>query len=43
MMVGAHFMSDVLIGGTMSFITMIVCREIFVVKGKNVKALIGKE
>ena len=42
-MVGAHFMSDVLMGGTISFLSMIIFREIFVVKGANVKALFGKE
>ncbi len=41
--VGAHFMSDVLIGGTMSFLTMLLVREIFVCKGSNVKAMFGKE
>jgi membrane-associated phospholipid phosphatase len=40
--VGAHFFSDVLIGGTMSFLTMILVREIFVCKGANVKAMFGK-
>lgn len=41
--VGAHFMSDVLVGGTMSFVTMIIVREILICRGANVKALFGKE
>lgn len=43
MMVGAHFMSDVLIGGTLSFVLMILCRELVILKGSNLKALFGKE
>ena len=39
MMVGAHFFSDVLIGGTFSFVLMIIAREIFIFKGANLKAL----
>ncbi|MCQ2462315.1 MAG: phosphatase PAP2 family protein [Clostridia bacterium] len=39
--VGAHFFSDVLVGGTFSFVTMIIAREIFVCKGSNIKALKG--
>jgi len=42
MMVGAHFMSDVLMGGTFSFILMLISREIFILHGANVKALFGK-
>lgn len=41
--VGAHFMSDVLMGGTIAFLSMIIFREIFVVKGENVKALFSKK
>ncbi len=41
-MVGAHFMSDVLMGGTFSFILMIISREIFVLKGASLKALFSK-
>lgn len=37
--VGAHFFSDVLIGGTLSFVCTIIAREVFVLKGRNVKAL----
>lgn len=40
--VGAHFFSDVLMGGTISFVCMIIAREIFVCKGANVKALFSK-
>ena len=38
-MVGAHFMSDVLMGGTLSFVLMIIAREIIVLKGENLKVL----
>ena len=41
--VGAHFFSDVLVGGTCAFVCMIISREIFVCKGANVKAMFGKE
>jgi membrane-associated phospholipid phosphatase len=41
--VGAHFFSDVLVGGTCAFVCMILSREIFVCKGANVKAMFGKE
>ena len=40
MMVGAHFMSDVLMGGTFSFVLMIISREIFIFKGANLRALV---
>ena len=39
---GAHFMSDVLVGGTLSFVTMIIVREIFILKCRNIKILFGK-
>ncbi len=39
---GAHFMSDVLVGGTASFVTMIIAREIFILKGRNLKIVFGK-
>ena len=42
MVAGAHFMSDVLVGGTAAFASMIILREIFILKGKNVKILLGK-
>ena len=38
-MVGAHFMSDVLMGGTLSFVLMIISREIFILKGSSLSAL----
>ena len=41
--VGAHFFSDVLMGGTIAFVCMIISREIFICKGANVKAMFGKE
>lgn len=41
--VGAHFFSDVLMGGTIAFVSMIIFREIFICKGSNVKAMFGKE
>lgn len=40
--VGAHFFSDVLVGGTNAFVWMIIMREIFICKGDHVKALLGK-
>ena len=39
---GAHFMSDVLFGGTIAFAGAMIMREIFVCKGAHVKALFGK-
>ncbi len=41
LVVGAHFMSDVLFGGTFSFVLMIIAREIIIFKGENLKALFG--
>ncbi len=38
-MVGAHFFSDVLIGGTIGFVSVIIAREIFVCKGSHFKVL----
>jgi len=40
--VGAHFLSDVLFGGSLSFGVMILVREIIICKGSNVKLLLGK-
>lgn len=40
-MVGAHFFSDVLVGGTLAFVSMIIAREIFISKGAHVKAMFG--
>ncbi len=34
-MVGAHFFSDVLVGGTFAFVTMLLFREIFICKGSH--------
>ena len=42
-MVGAHFFSDVLIGGTIGFLSVIIAREIFVCRGAHFKALKTKE
>lgn len=42
-MVGAHFFSDVLVGGTIGFISVMLAREIFVCRGSHFKALAGKE
>lgn len=39
---GAHYMSDVLFGGTIAFVGAIVMREIFVCKGSHIKALFAK-
>ena len=38
-MVGAHFFSDVLVGGTIGFLTVMLTREIFVCRGSHIKAL----
>ena len=40
--VGAHFFSDVLVGGTIAFVCAMITREIFVCKGENVKAIFSK-
>lgn len=37
--VGAHFFSDVLMGGTLAFVSMIIAREIFISRGAHVKAM----
>ncbi|MBR3438442.1 MAG: phosphatase PAP2 family protein [Clostridia bacterium] len=42
-MVGAHFFSDVLVGGTIGFLSVMLAREIFVCRGSHLKALSGKE
>ena len=39
--VGAHFFSDVLMGGTIAFLAMILAREIFISKGAHLKAMFG--
>ena len=38
---GAHYMSDVLFGGTIAFLGCMLGREIFVCKGCHVKAMFG--
>jgi hypothetical protein len=38
---GAHFMSDVLFGGTIAFVSAMLMREIFVCKGCHFFALFG--
>lgn len=38
MVVGAHFLSDVLLGGTLTFVTMIITREVML-KGEHIKSL----
>ena len=40
-LVGAHYMSDVLFGGTIGFGCMMIGREIFIFKGGHFKALFG--
>ena len=40
--VGAHYMSDVLFGGTIAFLGALMMREIFVCRGSNLKALFAK-
>ena len=37
--VGAHFFSDVLMGGTIAFLSMILAREIIINKGAHVKTM----
>ncbi len=41
-MVGAHYFSDVLVGGTCAFLSMLLMREIFIRKGATLKAVFGK-
>lgn len=40
---GAHYMSDVLFGGTLSFLCMMIGREIFIFKGAHFKALFERK
>ena len=40
---GAHYMSDVLFGGTLSFLFMMIGREIFIFKGAHFKALFERK
>ncbi|MEG2453419.1 MAG: phosphatase PAP2 family protein [Clostridia bacterium] len=37
LIVGAHFMSDVLIGGTLAFLVVMIAREVFIYKGAHIK------
>lgn len=39
---GAHYMSDVLFGGTIAFLSAMIAREILVLKGAHFKVLFGK-
>lgn len=41
--VGAHFMSDVLFGGTISFLAMLLMRELIIFKGAHLKAVFKKK
>lgn len=41
--VGAHFFSDVLMGGTIAFLSMIIAREIIINKGAHVKAMFSSD
>ena len=41
MVAGAHFLSDVLLGGTFAFVYMILAREVFFFRGSHVKAMFG--
>jgi len=40
---GAHYMGDVLFGGSIAFVGSMIMREIFVCRGAHVKALFGKQ
>lgn len=40
--VGAHFLSDITIGGYLSFTATILAREIFIDHGANIKAMLNK-
>lgn len=41
--VGAHFMSDVLFGGTITFVTMAITKEILICKNSHIKELFSKQ
>lgn len=41
--VGAHYLSDVLVGGTLSFTVMMIAREVLVLNCAHFKALFGKK
>lgn len=40
---GAHFMSDTLFGGTLSFVIVVLLKEFYIDKGEHIKALFKKE
>ena len=40
--VGAHFLSDVLLGSSLTYLTVIIVREIVICRGENVRVLLGK-
>lgn len=42
MVAGAHFLSDVLVGGTFAFVYMIIVREILILHGKNLRSFLRK-
>ena len=42
MVAGAHFLSDVLVGGTFAFVYMILVREILILHGKNLRSFLRK-
>lgn len=39
---GAHYMSDVTVGGTLAFVSMMLSREIFICRGSHFKCLFAK-
>lgn len=41
-MAGAHFLSDVLIGGACAFVITVLARELIVLQGAHLKALFGR-
>lgn len=41
--VGAHYMSDVLFGGTIAFLSVMLFRELIICKNANIKALFSKK
>ncbi|MDE7439651.1 MAG: phosphatase PAP2 family protein [Clostridia bacterium] len=41
--VGAHYFSDVLVGGTLSFTAIMIVREVLILKCAHFKALFGKK
>lgn len=39
---GAHYLTDVLIGGTIPFVLFLLAKELFITKCKNFKRMVGK-